>query len=169
VSGTVGPVDLIEAAWVRDVVDLIWEALRLRRLKAALMTSAAQWGVSDVLDSIGVPWDQRRKIMPRWAARKLDAVEAVDTELEAAGLGMDHVMAQTLRRLIDQVERIDRMIASAEARRAATLREIAGWRHELAAGLRRAAYAAIEDGAIEDAAFAVVEDAETAAVPAAPA
>lgn len=151
VTATVGPADPLEQAWVRDVVDLIWEALRLRRLKAALLTSSAGKGLDKVLTSIGVSGNRAYDLVPRWAARRHDAVAAVEAELDAAGLGMDHVMAQTLRLHINEVERIDRMVASAEARRAATLREIAGYRAELAARLRRAATA------IEDAEFAVVE------------
>ena len=31
------PKDVLEEMWVRDVVDLTWETLRMRRLKAALL------------------------------------------------------------------------------------------------------------------------------------
>ncbi len=157
VTATVAPADPLEQAWVRDVVDLIWEALRLRRLKAALLTASADGGLGDVLKAIGVPFERRYELVPAWFARNLDAVGDVDAELEAAGLGMEHVMAQTLRRCINEVERIDRMVASAEARRAAALREIAGYRAEFAARLRGATAAAIED-----AEFEVVEAAEAA-------
>ena len=37
----VAPADTIEEMWVRDIVDLLWETLRYRRLKAKLMQSAA--------------------------------------------------------------------------------------------------------------------------------
>jgi hypothetical protein len=40
VSGAVKPSDILEEIWVRDVVDLVWEALRLRRLKANLIIRA---------------------------------------------------------------------------------------------------------------------------------
>jgi hypothetical protein len=38
VAGAVAPADVLEEMWVRDVVDLAWETLRLRRLKALLLT-----------------------------------------------------------------------------------------------------------------------------------
>ncbi len=158
VVATVGPADPLEQAWVRDVVDLIWEAVRLRRLKAAMMTACAGDGLRRVLLSMGVSLKNTFELTPRWVARRHDAVEQVDAVLDAAGLGMDHVMAQTLRVIIHEVERIDRMVASAEARRAAILREIAAYRHEFAADLRRAATAAIEA-----AEFEVVEAGETPA------
>src|SRR5207244_11663534 len=49
ISGTLKPADPLEQIWVRDVVDLVWEIFRLRRLKAALMREAAYEGVDKVL------------------------------------------------------------------------------------------------------------------------
>jgi hypothetical protein len=34
-----GPSDVIEEIWTRDVVDITWEVLRWRRLKAGLLTA----------------------------------------------------------------------------------------------------------------------------------
>lgn len=51
---------------------------------------------------------------------------------------MDAVMAQTLAIKLDAIERIDRMIMSAEARRNAVLREMDRHRSALADALRRA-------------------------------
>ena len=49
VTTAVVPEDIIEEFWVRDVVDLVWEALRLRRLKAALLVSSTAAGLREVL------------------------------------------------------------------------------------------------------------------------
>src|SRR6516225_5762374 len=49
VRGAIEPADLIEELWVRDITDLFWETLRLRRLKAKLMTAAAYQGVAGLL------------------------------------------------------------------------------------------------------------------------
>jgi hypothetical protein len=144
VCDAVRPADVIEEAWIRDVVDQLWEALRLRRLKAALMTACAADGMMQVLDGLN-PRTCIWTLAHGWAARELAAAGRAEALLEGAGLGIDHVMAQTLRVRIDVIERIDRMIASAEARRAATLREIADYRDHFGARLRGAATAAIED------------------------
>jgi hypothetical protein len=152
ISGTVRPTDLIEEAWVRDVVDLIFEAVRLRRLKAALMTACADEGLALVLRSLNVP-GHTPELARRWAAREFAAVARVDAALAGAGLTLDHVMAQTLRARIAEIERIDRMVAAAEARRNAALREIAHHRAHFAASLRGAAAAA---DTVEDAEFEVV-------------
>ncbi len=41
VSAGVKPADIIEEMWVRDVVDLTWEIVRYRRLKAAFINANA--------------------------------------------------------------------------------------------------------------------------------
>jgi len=41
ISAVVKPADFLEEIWVRDVVALVWEAFRLRRLKTCLLETAA--------------------------------------------------------------------------------------------------------------------------------
>jgi hypothetical protein len=50
VCATLQPRDVIEQIWARDVVDLVWEILRLRRMKTEYMNEAASDGVGIVLD-----------------------------------------------------------------------------------------------------------------------
>src|SRR3954447_10584571 len=40
VGVAVAPKDVIEWLWVKDIVDLLWEAQRLRRMRVALLTGA---------------------------------------------------------------------------------------------------------------------------------
>jgi hypothetical protein len=61
----------------------------------------------------------------------------VEKILREADLSMDVVTAVALRRSLDVVERIERMIISAEARRNAALREVARHRTAFAEDLRR--------------------------------
>jgi hypothetical protein len=58
---------------------------------------------------------------------------------------MDSVMAQTLSVNLDDIERIDRMIATAEVRRNAILREVERHRTPWGQALRRAAQQVNED------------------------
>jgi hypothetical protein len=153
VTEAVRPDGIVEEAWVRDVVDLIWDAVRLRRLKAALMTSEAAKGMHRVISRLD-PERPSCRLSYAWASRDLAATSEAEAILESAGLGIDHVMAQTLSANLDTIERIDRMSAGAEARRAATLREISHFRASFAATLGAAA-----DAVIEDAEYAVVEPA----------
>ena len=69
--------------------------------------------------------------------------------LASAELTMHTVMAQTLALKLDQVERIDRMIMGAEARRNAVLREVDRHRTSLAQVLRQAANN-VEDAQFEE-------------------
>src|ERR1700681_3693625 len=54
ISAAVKPADPLEEIWVRDVVDLVGEVVRLRRLKAALMRTSADDGIRRVLLRCGV-------------------------------------------------------------------------------------------------------------------
>ena len=49
VAAAVAPTDVLEEIWVRDVVDLVWETLRLRRLKTCFLSSAAHEGLAIIL------------------------------------------------------------------------------------------------------------------------
>jgi hypothetical protein len=151
ISAVVRPRDVLEHGWVREVADLLFERGRLRRLKAALMTAYADEGMAKLLMGLGEP--NFFTLSKRWAARELAAVGRVEAILDAAGLGIDHVMAQTLRVAIGESERIERMVASVEARRAAILREIEHYRAHFGADLRRAA---ADAATIQDAEFEVV-------------
>jgi len=137
ISGTIKPGDVLEEMWVRDVVDLSWENFRLRRLKTNLLTANAHRGLKTVLESIATPG--LAVILPaKWAARDPDAIEQVDELLASSDLTMDAVMAETLAYIIDDFERIDRMIMHTEARRNAILREVDRYRTSLGQALRRA-------------------------------
>ena len=158
----VRPGNVMEEAWTRDAIDLVWEAVRLRRLKAALMMACADQGMSKILFSIHAP---NPLLATRWAGRELDAVAEVDAALAAAGLNIGHVMARTLAVRIAEIERIDRMSASVEARRAAALREICHHRdsRHFADRLREAAAAQIENVAYAEVVAPALGGAEAAA------
>jgi hypothetical protein len=146
IAAAVKPADVLEEIWVRDVADLAWEALRLRRLKASLMTASEHEGLARVLTPL-LDAAEASVLAEQWAAREESAVARVETLLAGAGITTDAVAAQTLAARIDDIERIDRMSMLAEGRRAAALREIDRHRASLAAALRSAL------GDAEDAAF----------------
>jgi hypothetical protein len=149
ISGALKPSDILEEIWVRDVVDLTWDAFRLRRLKAKLLTATAHEGMAATLRPL-VDWDRAHQLAWKWAARDKTAVATVETTLASAGVTMDGVMARTLSLQISDIERIDRMESMAESRRNFILREIERHRESFARTLRRA----LED--VEDAEFEVI-------------
>jgi hypothetical protein len=137
ISGAVKPTDIFEEIWIRDIVDLVWEAFRLRRLKANLMTAVAHKGLTVILEPL-IGWTDAHHLAEAWAARERSAIEQVDKLLASAGLTMDAVMAQSLSLKLDDIERIDRMIATAEGRRNAILREVDRHRTAWGQNLRQA-------------------------------
>ena len=149
ISRTVKPTDAIEEIWVRDVVDLTWETFRLRRLKVSLLEVNLHKGLAIVLKPM-LGYSNAADLSKDWAARDPNAIKKTEALLASAGLTMDAVLAQTLAAEIDHVDRIDRMIMSAETRRNITLREIDRHRAALGEQLRRAT----QD--IEDADFKVI-------------
>ena len=150
VSAAVKPADILDEIWVRDVVDLVWETHRWRRLKANLITATSYKGVEAVVEPM-IGDGPASPLARSWAKRDADAIKKVDKLLASAGLTMDAVMAQTLSLKIDDIERIDRMIMGAEARRNVALRELDRHRASLAQALRRVSEA------VEDAQFEEVE------------
>lgn len=141
VASAVGPTDVIEAVWVRDIVDLIWEGQRLRRLKASLLMLARRQAVMRLLDRSHGPvrrpmTETQRAIVNEWLAGDEHGAQHLADVLAERGLDLDSVMAQALSDRIRQVERMEQMIASAEARRQRALAELDRRREALARRLR---------------------------------
>src|SRR5271165_2749488 len=80
------PRDAIEEFLTRDVIDLTWEILRLRRLKAGLLRASIGSGVRRVMESLG--YDERegygsaRKLAGLWAAGEKRAQKEVAGALQ---------------------------------------------------------------------------------------
>src|SRR6266446_1034607 len=111
VSGSLGPKDFLEEIWARDVVDLVWEIFRLRRIKSDLMREAGHKGMRAVLEPRSSLLDRESSYdtADKWASGDRNAIAVVNRVLAAAGLTMDAVHANTFSALIDRFECIDRM------------------------------------------------------------
>ena len=133
VSRVLVPHDVIEDMWIRDVVDLAWDVLRLRRLKANLLRVRAREALREVLDPLS---EDAFALARGWFAHDAAAVEEVERALKSAGLSMDTVMAATLRQELEEIERIEAMIANVENRRGTALSEIERHRASFAEKLR---------------------------------
>jgi hypothetical protein len=122
------PKNSMERIWVRDIADLTWEILRYRRLKVAI-TCFGREGVTDsvmrrlVEEDVGFPKSERRQ------NKRYQEIYKENQELIRAELFVSR---------LDDLERVERLLASAESRRNATLREIEFHRALAAARLRKA-------------------------------
>jgi hypothetical protein len=149
VSAVVKPKDFLEEIFTRDVVDLTWETQRMRRLKAALLTSALSIALQAHLADALCEGARVDTLLKRRAAQDRTAINEVDKLLASKGMSIEGVAAQALSANIDTIERIDRMVMNAEGRRNAALRELERHRSATAAALRRATDDVV-DGEFED-------------------
>jgi len=154
VARAVAPADVIEWLWLRDIVDLSWEIQRLRRFKTLLIdlrveARIGQYGeraahaagnfpafsVSELAKRQYLQQQQseREAKLREGAAKHYRDLAA--SELGAAGLFLESV---------HKYEDIDALIASAESRRTAVLREIERRRDSLALRLPKASDAIVE-------------------------
>ena len=142
-SATIKPKDILEEMWTRDVVELTWDVLRMRRFKAGLLTSVMSVGVDKILNRL-LDWEDADELSKAWSARDPDAIKTVDELLAARGLTMDLGAARGFEARIEVFERIDRMTTAAEARRNSALHELERHRASLAQALRQASDDVIE-------------------------
>jgi hypothetical protein len=147
------PKGFLETLLVRDVVNSEWDILRLHRLKIALLRAKAHEGVREILAPFGDEDDDDMNALPdRWARGDPEARKEVGRLLKSAGLTVDAIVATTLAGNLDTVERIDGLLAAAEARRNKAFLEIDRHRQALGTAVR----AAIQQ--VEDAEYKVVDD-----------
>ena len=132
------PKDAIEDLLTRDVIDLSWEVLRLRRLKAGLLRGATSSRIYQVMCRLGYEDEYAGELAANWAAGKKAAQKTVAAALQKAQVTMEDVMAETLEGKIDSFERFDRLLASSEARRNNARQEIERHRAALGAAMRQA-------------------------------
>ncbi len=161
----VKPSDFIEEILLRDVVDLTWEIIRLRKLKSRLLSQfLTAEGNSNILRSLSssdlealqelheaaqTDANARQKYISLW-----ESVAGVrnftDVGLNDIGTNISWELAKNL----EPVERFDRIMASAETRHNNTLHEIERHRAGLGAALRSATTE------VEDAEFTELETGE---------
>lgn len=133
---TAQPVDTIEMIWVRNAVDLIWEAQRLRRWKGVLLAEIQRRAVAAT-----IPLSP--ELTAQWRSGEAAAAATVMSQLAEQGVACDELAAKALLSNLTEFERIERMIAAADARWERALFNIPRRRETLAYGLRRFAERAI--------------------------
>ena len=131
------PRDVLEEIWLRDILDLQWEVLRMRRLKARLLASSSPSGLESLLRR-RVSYYDVEKFVDAWGRGKMEDIRDIEQLLENRGLSLDDVDAHSFLIRLEPLEAIDRMISQAEVRRNNALREIERARETAARKLRAA-------------------------------
>ena len=160
VIAAVKPTDAIEHLYVRDAVDLQWELMRLRHLKTRFLVSSASVGLN-ILMNMRMNYVDSDPNYKSWIKNERKGIKNIKSMLSDWGLSEEDIHAQTLAKKIDEFERIERLIANAEARRNAALRELE--RHREAVGRRLKNALDTEDAQFVDADEAMTSDTQVKA------
>jgi hypothetical protein len=168
VSSAVRPTDFIEEIWVRDLTDVFWSILRLRRIQAAHLSAEVSDEANDKASSLaeartelmegtekiemrrlldshsGLSWETRVAQNPR-ADEKFQELWAS----AKATLDMTEIQAKIMVHELDTVERIEHLIMLEQQRFDAVIREMD--RHRVTQKLRES------DQGIEEAEFKIVK------------
>ena len=137
IRSAIKPKNSIDEILVRDVVDLSWEVVRLRRMKAKLLKARKPRGIETILTSI-CGQQRAEKLASQWAAGDRRATAKVEGHLASMGLDPEAVASEALCADIRDFEIIDRLTMMAEQRRNNALREIDRRRFGFGTVLRRA-------------------------------
>jgi hypothetical protein len=152
----VKPCGIIEEMWLADLIYNVWEIARLRRCKAGIINTAFAAALkrlcSDLLRHQGatVPDASERaaRLAGAWFTDRA-AKREVSRLLDEFQLDETAIEAEAIRHSADDLEALDRLLASLEARRNKALRCIAEYRESLAAKLRKSSERLLDGKALE--------------------
>lgn len=145
----VRPTDLIEAIWVRDLVDNIWEARRLKRWRAQILKHGKMRAVEEMIHegcrveigalnfNIGIGLEDPAGLAAGWITGDKAKAARVNELFALGGFTEESVEARAFLLNLPEIERIDRMRAAVDQRRDALLREIERRRSTRAQQLRQ--------------------------------
>jgi hypothetical protein len=134
------PKGIIEKIYLNDVSALVWEILRLRRLKTNIIRNARLAALEIILVridpvlalGIGVSLtSEAKKLAAAWFENS-DDKQFVQELLRKAQLDESAIDAEAFRRVFSDVQQLDNMLNSMEKRFSKTLRRIAEYRKSLA-------------------------------------
>jgi hypothetical protein len=129
---TVKPTDIIEQLWVYDLLNLVWETIRLRRLRAHLLKASAPDGLERVILPIAPNYEKRKQLIQEWAQGDSEAIEVAQELCKLGGHNQSSIDARALAINLKCFTTIDTMISNADARRVVILRELDRHRDVLA-------------------------------------
>jgi hypothetical protein len=150
----VDPDDIFEEIFADEIVNLQWEAMRWRRLKAALMRVEQRAEVRRTLMPF-IAHSEIQTLLKGWETQDPTHTENLELLLEHDGNSFDMVTAKTLPRALGHIERIDALALAAEMRRSRALQDLGSHRQRLAIAMT----SAIKE--VEDAEFTVVKAANS--------
>ena len=145
------PRGIIEQVYVADIAYLAWEILRLRRCKAGIINSAFRAALEKFLTQLLRPpggyshqvKNEAESLAHTWFSDAA-AKKQVSELLAQFQLDEFSIEAEAIRSVGDNLEQLDRLLASLESRRNKALRCVAEYRGGLARQLRESSDRIIE-------------------------
>jgi hypothetical protein len=139
------PRGIIERIYVNDISSIVWEILRLRRCKTAIINIGFLAALENLLsqllkrpdDSHSSVRDQAEALALSWFTDQ-EARKKVSGLLDQFGLEEFAIEAEAIRRSLSELESIERLLSSLESRRNKSLRCIGQYREGLGRQLREA-------------------------------
>ena len=133
----ISPHGFIEQMYVADIIAVVWEIVRVRRCKAALINIAFRAALKNLLIQF---WKDPNEIAPYQEAEALafewftdpKARRQVAEILNRFHLDETAIEAEAIRSVAADLELLDRMLMSLEVRRNRALRSIADYRASFA-------------------------------------
>jgi hypothetical protein len=139
------PRAIMEWAWVRDLADLTWEVARMRRAMTAMLNVSFKSGLRGALHAV-IPFVATLPPQPEVLAEAwYDASSGqgqVAATLAKYGLSAEAAEGEAFARRLGDIERMQRLIISAESRRNMIVRELHA--HRESAPARKAGGAIID-------------------------
>lgn len=127
------PAGIIGRILVVDLIDIIWQIIRLRRTRTVMVNVAFRAGLCEILSN---ELRAQTDVIAEHTAQNWFIVKKVKDEVSAllARYNLDEgaIEAQAIRHVAPELARIDAMLASLETRRSRTLRGIADYRDDWA-------------------------------------
>ena len=144
------PRGIIERLYVDDIAALVWEILRLRRCKVAIVNRAFKNALSEIvyrlagepeMDTPEREWYEA--IILDWFS-KPEARKEVLELLAEFRLDEFAIEAEAIRSVFSELEVLDKMLTLLESRRNKALRSIADYRNDFAKQVREVSNRVIE-------------------------
>jgi hypothetical protein len=139
----IGPRGIIERMYVNDISSIVWEMLRLRRCKTAIVNIGFRAALENLLSQLlkrpdnfhSNVRDQAEALALSWFTDQ-EARKRVSVLLDQFGLEEFAIEAEAIRRSLSELESIERLLSSLESRRNKALRCIGQYREGLGRQLR---------------------------------
>ncbi len=142
-AGAVKPNDAVEWIWVADVTDLVWEIRRLRGMRDGIVERETAGALGDVvLDILSGDYDHdkmfefRDRLVSHWNSGNAFRRQIVQRFLMKRGVDFSQIHAEVYRRRLDELAKLEVLIANLGRRRDSVLREIERRRDTVARRLR---------------------------------